>query len=57
MGLSMAVGTLAGVPITISSRLIVKKLGHKFIIIIALLLYAIRYVQRSSFPEASDLFS
>ena len=43
MGISLAVGTLAGVPITMFSKLIIKFLGHRKIVVIALILYAIRF--------------
>jgi len=42
MGLSLAIGTLAGVPLTMFSTLIIKSLGHHKIVIFALILYSIR---------------
>lgn len=42
MGISLAIGTLAGVPLTIFSNLIIQSLGHKNIVTMALLLYALR---------------
>jgi MFS family permease len=42
MGISLAIGTLAGVPLTMFSKLIIKTLGHKKIVVLAMLLYAIR---------------
>ena len=38
----MAIGTLAGVPVTMFSTLIIKNLGHHKIVIFALILYSIR---------------
>ena len=42
MGISLAIGTLAGLPLTIFSTLIIKSLGHRKIVLLALILYAIR---------------
>ena len=42
MGISLAVGTVAGVPLTIFSKAIIKGLGHRKIVILAIGLYAIR---------------
>lgn len=42
MGMSLAVGTLAGLPITMFSKLLIQTLGHRKIVTIALLLYAMR---------------
>ena len=42
MGISLAVGTIAGVPLTIFSKLIIQGLGHRKIVVLAIILYAIR---------------
>ena len=42
MGISLAVGTIAGVPLTMFSTLIIQGLGHRKIVILAIVLYAIR---------------
>jgi len=42
MGMSLAVGTLAGLPMTMFSKLLIQTLGHRKIVTIALLLYAMR---------------
>jgi hypothetical protein len=42
MGISLALGTLVGVPLSIFSNLIVKNLGHELIAFSVLGLYAIR---------------
>ena len=42
MGISLAIGTLAGIPVTMFSKLIIQKLGYKRIVVMALLLYAMR---------------
>ena len=42
MGVSLAIGTLAGLPLTMFSKLIIKGLGHRKVVVLALLLYALR---------------
>ena len=42
MGISLAVGTIAGVPLTMFSTLIIQGLGHRKIVVLAIVLYAIR---------------
>ncbi len=42
MGISLAIGTIAGVPVTMFSRMLIAKLGHKRIVVLALALYAVR---------------
>ena len=58
MGISLAVGTLAGVPLTIFSRLLIRKLGHHVIVVTALSLYSLRMLGYSliHLPELSLLF-
>ena len=58
MGISLAVGTLAGVPLTIFSRLLIRKLGHNVIVILALTLYSLRMLGYGLIllPELSLLF-
>lgn len=42
MGISLAVGTIAGVPLTIGSGYIIRKLGNNNVIVLALALYSFR---------------
>jgi len=42
MGISLAVGTIAGVPLTMFSTLIIQGLGHRKIVVLVIVLYAIR---------------
>jgi len=42
MGLSLAVGTIAGVPLTIGSAFIIGRLGNNNVIVLALALYCLR---------------
>lgn len=56
MGLSLAVGTLAGVPVTIFSRLIIAKLGHHFVILTTLLIYSCRMLGYSFIQEPEMVF-
>ena len=51
MGISLAVGTLAGLPTTIFSRLLIQKLGHGAIVVSALGLYSIRFLGYSLLPQ------
>ena len=58
MGWTLAVGTILGVPLTIFSKLIMRKFGHTMILWFALMFYTIRllgysYIQK---PEYSILF-
>ncbi len=48
MGISLAVGTLAGLPVTIFSRLMIGSIGHEAIAFIALSLYGIRFIGYSA---------
>jgi len=42
MGISLAVGTIAGIPLTIGSGYIIRKLGNTNVIVMALALYCLR---------------
>jgi len=42
MGISLAIGTIAGIPLTISSGAIIKKFGNCNVIVLALALYSLR---------------
>jgi len=42
MGISLAVGTIAGIPLTIASGAIIKKLGNTNVITVALFIYSFR---------------
>merc|ERR1719225_2336743 len=42
MGISLAIGTVAGIPLTIASGAIIKKFGNSNIIVLALALYSLR---------------
>ncbi|TRY69336.1 hypothetical protein TCAL_04104 [Tigriopus californicus] len=56
MGLSLAVGTLAGVPVTIFSRVIISKLGHHFVILTTLVIYSCRMLGYSFIQEPKMVF-
>jgi len=58
MGLSLMVGTLAGVPLTLFSRLIIARLGHHSVVVAALALYAFRLLGYSFIgtPEMALVF-
>lgn len=53
MGISLAIGTLAGVPLTLFSKLLIKTLGHRKIVLLALILYAIRLFGYAGLTKAS----
>lgn len=42
MGISLAIGTVAGIPLTIASGVIIKKFGNSNIIVLALSVYSLR---------------
>jgi len=42
MGLSLTIGTLAGIPLTVASGVIIKRLGNCNVIVLALLMYCLR---------------
>jgi len=42
MGISLAIGTIAGIPLTIASGAIIKKIGNCYVIVLALGLYSLR---------------
>lgn len=52
MGVSLAIGTLAGLPVTVFSSLIINKLGHRKIVVLALSLYVIRMFAYSLLKSA-----
>lgn len=58
MGISLAVGTIAGVPLTIGSGYIIRKLGNNNVIVLALALYSFRLLGYSfiNFPMESLFF-
>lgn len=51
MGMSLAVGTLAGLPLTIFSGMLVKKIGYSNIMLLSLVLYAVRIAGYSLFTK------
>ena len=57
MGMSLAVGTLAGLPMTMFSKLLIQTLGHRKIVTIALLLYAMRMFGFAQLSKSLSLFS
>jgi len=57
MGISLAIGTLAGVPLTMFSTLIIKNLGHHKIVVFALVLYAIRLFGYAELSQAETFLA
>lgn len=57
MGISLAIGTLAGVPLTMFSTLIIKNLGHHKIVIFALVLYGIRLFGYAELSQAETFLA
>ena len=53
----MAIGTLAGVPLTMFSTLIIKNLGHHKIVIFALVLYGIRLFGYAELSQAETFLA
>ena len=55
MGTSLSVGTLAGVPVSVFSSLILRVIGHDGIVVFAFLLYSVRFAGYAFVrtPEAS----
>eukprot|EP00091_Calanus_sinicus_P004138 TRINITY_DN14357_c0_g1_i1.p1 TRINITY_DN14357_c0_g1~~TRINITY_DN14357_c0_g1_i1.p1 ORF type:complete len:255 (-),score=50.69 TRINITY_DN14357_c0_g1_i1:185-949(-) len=58
MGVSLAIGTIAGIPLTIASGAIIRKLGNTNVIVLALFLYSFRLLGYSfiNFPLESLFF-
>lgn len=44
MGISVTVGTVAGIPILVASKSIIRKLGHANTIVLSLAFYVIRMI-------------
>eukprot|EP00092_Neocalanus_flemingeri_P040495 GFUD01044100.1.p1 GENE.GFUD01044100.1~~GFUD01044100.1.p1 ORF type:complete len:708 (+),score=166.26 GFUD01044100.1:153-2276(+) len=58
MGISLAIGTVAGIPLTIASGAIIRKLGNTNVIVLALSLYSMRLLGYSfiNLPMESLIF-
>ena len=54
MGMSLAVGTVAGVPLTIFSSRILGLFGHEMVAFVALALYSVRMLGYSTIRTAGE---